>query len=209
MKEKLEQLAGEAFMVFNDLRSKGLKGVDPIKLTERISNPVVRKRILDTVMSLNIPFNRWVGLRIDEIDEDRVVVLSPPTRLRQNHVGGTHAACLVLLGEYAAGMCVANHYGIEEHRLIIGSLSIDYHKQGLGLLRAEARAPSEWPSLVDGEAWIEMTTHITNEKGEDVATCRTKWQLKDWSQVGKKKAAAASSGNGNDSLGEDGEGDDV
>lgn len=191
MKEKLERLAGEAFMVFNDIRSKGLRRVDPIKLTDKISNPAVRKRVLDAVMSLNIPFNRWVGLRIEEIDADRVVVLSPPTRLRQNHVGGTHAACLVLLGEYAAGMCIANHYGMEEHRLIIGALSIDYHKQGHGLLRGEVKAPSEWPELVDGEAWIELTTQITNEKGEDVATCRTKWQLKDWSQVGKKKSPGA------------------
>lgn len=190
MKEKFERLAGEALMLVHELKSKGLKRVDPIKLTEKIPNETMRKRVLDTVMCLNIPFNRWVGLRIDEISEEKVVVLSPPTRLRQNHVGGTHAACLALLGEYAAGLCVANHYGIEEHRLIIGSLSVEYHKQGHGLLRGEALAPSPWPELVDGEAWIEMTTKITNEKGEDVATCKTKWQLKDWSQVGKKKSSS-------------------
>jgi acyl-coenzyme A thioesterase PaaI-like protein len=187
MREKLERLAGEAFLLVNELKSKGLKGVDPIKLTEKIPNEKIRRRVLDKVMSLNIPFNRWVGLRIDEINDDRVVVLSPPTRLRENHVGGMHAACLALLGEYAAGLCVASHYGIEEYRLIIGSLNIEYHKQGKGLLRGVAHAPSTWPEVVEGEAWIDMETKITNEKGEDVAVCKTRWQLKDWAQVGKKK----------------------
>lgn len=163
------------------------KRVDPIKLTDKIPYPEVRKRVLDVVMSIGIPFNRWLGLRITEISDTRAIVVSPPTRLRQNHVGATHACCLALIGEYAAGMCIANHYGVEHHRLIIGHLSIDYHKQGRGTLTGVSPAPAHWPKLVDGEAWIEMVTEISNEKSEPVATCRTKWQLKDWTEVGKKK----------------------
>lgn len=175
----------EALKKFSDL-----KEIDPIKLTDKIPYPDLRKRVLDVVMSINIPFNRWLGLKITEISDERAVVVSPPTRLRQNHVGATHACCLALIGEYAAGMCLANHYGVDEHRLIIGHLSIDYHKQGRGRLTGISKAPSEWPTLKDGEAWVEMVTEITNEKGEAVATCRTKWQLKNWSEVGKKKQKA-------------------
>jgi acyl-coenzyme A thioesterase PaaI-like protein len=133
-----------------------------------------------------------LGLRIEEIADDRVVVVSPPRRLRENHVGGTHACCLALIGEYAAGMCIANHYGIEGQRLIIGALSIDYHKQGKGVLRGEAKAPGAWPELAADETWIDMTTEISNAWGESVATCRTRWQLKDWARVGEKKNAEAS-----------------
>ncbi len=160
-----------------------LKKMDPIKLTARIPNESLRKRALDLVMTVSIPFNRWLGFRFERIDADQVVVLSPPRKLRENHVGGAHACSLALMGEYAAGMCVAARYGIEDFRLIIGRLEIDYHKQGRGWLRAEALAPAEWPELVDGEAWIEMTTTITDSRAQPVATCKTKWQLKEWSRV--------------------------
>lgn len=195
MKDKLGMFAFEAIQKIESLR-EGLKNVDPIKLTAKIPNPAVRNRVLDIVMSFGIPFNRWLGLHIDEIGPEKVVIISPPRKLRENHVRGTHACCLALIGEYAAGMCIAHHYGVEEHRLIIGALNIDYHKQGRGTLRGEALAPTNWPELEDGEAWIDMTTKITDEKGEEVATCRTKWQLKDWSQVGKKRSARATNGAG-------------
>ncbi len=163
-----------------------LKKIDPIKLTARIPNETLRKRVLDVVMTVSVPFNRWLGFRFERIGEDRVVVISPPRRLRENHVGGAHACCLALMGEYAAGMCIASHYGIDGHRLIIGKLDIDYHKQGRGWLRAEASAPTAWPEPRDGEAWIDMETRITDSKDGHVATCKTKWQLKDWSRVREK-----------------------
>lgn len=164
-----------------------LKKIDPIKLTAKIPNENLRMRALDVVMTLSVPFNRWLGFRFEQIGEDRVVVVSPPRKLRENHVGGAHACCLALMGEYAAGMCVAAHFGIEDYRLIIGKLEIDYFKQGRGWLRAEALAPEAWPELNDGEVWIDMSTKITDSKGDHVATCKTKWQLKNWSLVGKKR----------------------
>jgi acyl-coenzyme A thioesterase PaaI-like protein len=186
MKRKIDELAFDALQTLSSARSL-FKRADPIKLTEKIPNPKIRNRVLDLVMSYNVPFNRWLGLHIDEIADNHVVITSPPTRLRQNHVGGTHACCLALMSEYAAGMCIANHYGIEEHRLIIGKLEIDYHKQGKGKLRSEAKAPAEWPELTNGEVWIDMVTEVRDEKNDLISVCKTKWQLKDWSQVGKKK----------------------
>jgi acyl-coenzyme A thioesterase PaaI-like protein len=162
---------------------------DPIRLVDKIPNEKLRHRVLDTVLALTIPFNRWLGMRIETLEDDHVVVFSPPTRLRQNHVGGAHACSLALLGEYPAGLCVANHYGIDENRMIIAHLSIDYHKQGRGLLRAEAKAPAAWPKIDADGAWLEMKTEITDSKGDLVAVCHTRWQLKPWSAVGKGKTA--------------------
>jgi len=157
--------------------------LNPFELTQQIPFSGLRQRALDVIMNLAIPFNRWLGFRILEASSEKVVVMSPPTKLRENHVGGAHACALALMGEYAAGLCVAKHYGMTEYRLIIGQLSIDYHKQGRGRLWAEALAPETWPEVVEGEAWIEMTTQIQNQKGESIATCRTKWQLKKWDKV--------------------------
>jgi acyl-coenzyme A thioesterase PaaI-like protein len=161
--------------------------LDPIQLSQKIPNAFFRKRVLDMLLNIGIPFNRWLRMRIDRIDTDCVTIISPNTVLRRNHVGGAHACALALLGEYAAGLLVAQNFSIDQHRMIIGSLSIEYHKQGRGVLKGEALAPDSWPELVDGEAWVEMTTEITNAKAESVATCKTRWQVKEWTQVGKKK----------------------
>src|SRR4051812_21031316 len=115
MKMKFDQFAFEALQKINGF-SDAFKKADPIKLTQKIASPTLRKRVLSTLMNFGVPFNRWLGLRIDEIGEEKVVIVSPPTRLRENHVGSTHACCLALIGEYAAGMCIANHYGIDENR---------------------------------------------------------------------------------------------
>ncbi|MCM2283111.1 MAG: DUF4442 domain-containing protein [Bdellovibrionaceae bacterium] len=171
-----------------NLNFNPLQHVDPIQLSAKIPNESLRRRALDVLMTVSIPFNRWLGFRFEHIGEDRVVVLSPPRKLRENHVGGAHACSLALMGEYAAGACIATHYGLQGNRLIIGKLEVDYHRQGRGWLRAEAHAPAEWPQPQEGEAWLDMVTKITDSKNVEVATCKTRWQLKSWSRVRQKTA---------------------
>lgn len=160
---------------------------NPFKMVEKIPSTKLRNRALDVVMTVGIPFNRWLGLRLAKVSDEQVVVVSPATTLRQNHVGGAHACALALIGEYAAGMLAARHYDPKTTRLIIGKLEIDYYKQGKGTLVGSAEAPVNWPEIVNGEAWLDMKTEITNKAGETVAICKTRWQLKDWGQVGSKK----------------------
>ena len=159
---------------------------NPIELSQKIPIPQIRKRALDLMLNVGIPFNRWLGYRIAEIGPCEVVVVSPDRKLRENHVGGAHACALALMGEYPAGLLVAQQFPIDQYRFIISELHIKYFKQGFGELTAVARAPQQWPQMrpraTDSklEAWVELTTEITNEGKEKIAECFTKWQVKPW-----------------------------
>lgn len=153
------------------------------KYVDRISIPQIRNRMMDVAINLAIPFNRWLGMKIISMSQVQVRVSSPPRILRRNHVGGAHACALALLGEYPAGVLISQKYSMQDYRMIIAKLEVDYHKQGRGTLIGEATAPSEWPEEKDGELWLDLKTEIKNEKGELVALAKTKWQLKKWELI--------------------------
>lgn len=159
---------------------------DFLPIINKIPNERVKHWILDQALDYIIPFNRGLGLHIEKISIDGVLIKSTNKRRRKNHVGGAHACALALMGEYPAGLLVAQKFPPHLYRPIINTLQVDYIKQGRGVLWAEALPPKEWPELKDGECWVEMTTAIRNENDETVATCFTKWQVKDWSKVRTK-----------------------
>ena len=143
----------------------------------------IRRRALDVLLNVGIPFNRWLGLKVKEISRDCVVIESPPSVLRRNHVGTAHACAQALIGEYAAGLVVAQHYPLETYRMIIGKLEIEYSKAGRGTLYGRAEAPVPFPELDNEEGWVPMKTVISNEKGDEIAVCQTRWQVKSWARI--------------------------
>jgi acyl-coenzyme A thioesterase PaaI-like protein len=177
--------------------SRNAAHFDPIEFTGKVVEKIpagivgesARRRILDLLLTFGIPFNRWLGLRIGEIGEKRVTIVSPPSVLRRNHVGTAHACAQALIGEYAAGLLVAQRFPLDTYRMIIGRLEIDYHKAGRGTLLGISEAPAEWPELENEEGWVPMETEITDEKGELVAVCRTRWQVKSWKRIEENKAS--------------------
>jgi acyl-coenzyme A thioesterase PaaI-like protein len=177
-------------------RLKKKNPFDPIDFTGKIVEKIpgglagdsARRRLLDLFLTLGIPFNRWLGLRIGEINKERVTIVSPPSVLRRNHVGTAHACAQALIGEYAAGLLVAQKYPLDTYRMIIGRLEIDYRKAGRGTLHGTSSAPAEWPELQNEEAWVPMETEITDDRGDLVAVCKTRWQVKSWSRIEKDKS---------------------
>jgi acyl-coenzyme A thioesterase PaaI-like protein len=175
---------------------------DPIDFTGKLMGKIpgglagesARRRLLDLLLTLGIPFNRWLGLRIGEIGETRVTIVSPPSVLRRNHVGTAHACAQALIGEYAAGLLVAQRFPLDTYRMIIGRLEIDYHKAGHGTLYGTSKAPAQWPELENEEGWVPMETEITDEKGTLVSVCRTRWQVKSWQRIEEDKASRESAG---------------
>jgi len=165
--------------------------INVFKYIDKIPQAMVRHRILDSFIEFFIPFSRWLGLKIQALSIDKVIIHSPERRRRRNHVGGAHACALALLGEYAAGLLLAQRFAPDEYRMIIGSLNINYQKQGRGLLIATSLAPNNIPQFAhgeiseNGEIWVDMTTEITNAKTEHIATCKTRWQIKAWDQIRK------------------------
>lgn len=151
----------------------------------------VRRRVLDVLLNFGVPFNRWLGLHLKKFTSETVVVESPPSVLRRNHVGTAHACAQALIGEMAAGLLVAQKYPLDDFRMIIGKLEIEYKKAGRGTLFGTAHAPENWPALENEEAWIPMTTEITDEAGHPIAVCRTSWQVKTWKRIEADKVSRA------------------
>lgn len=157
--------------------------VDLLQYIDYIPKPTLRHRLLDQWLDRLIPFNRGLGFRIEEFSPRRVKVSSPERKRRRNHLGSAHACALALVGEYTAGLLVAQNFSPERYRLIMSQLHMEYKKQGRGALSAEATPPKTWPHFEDGIGWIDMKTSITDTHGEEVAICSTKWQLKVWQKV--------------------------
>lgn len=160
---------------------------DIFKLVKNVPGPKLKNKILDYTFSWAIPFNKGLGLKLKTVSPTEVIVTSKPLRKRQNHVGGAHACFLALMGEYAAGLCLAQNFSPEQYRMIIGSLKMTYHKQGRSDLISQSVAPLNLTelkqTLSQGEFWVPMVSNITDEKGDAIATCETQWQIKAWDQV--------------------------
>jgi acyl-coenzyme A thioesterase PaaI-like protein len=174
-----------------------LRGKNMIEATEQWTGMLpqnfpregIRRRMLDVVFNVGIPFNRWLGLKIKEFGPEKVVIESPATPLRRNHVGTAHACAQALIGEYASGLVVTQRFPMETYRIIIGKLEIEYERPGRDTLYATAEAPAEWTELKDEEGWVDMVTKITNEANESVSVCRTRWQVKSWRRIEADRAA--------------------
>ncbi len=159
---------------------------DIFKIVKHIPQTKIRQKVLDYTFSWAIPFNKGLGLKLSSVTPEKVEVISRPLRKRQNHVGGAHACFLALMGEYAAGLCLAQTYSAENYRMIIGSLKVEYLKQGRGSLLSIAKRPKELPQQTSDEFWVPMKTEIMNEQNELIAICETNWQIKAWNKVRSK-----------------------
>lgn len=157
--------------------------IDPFALAQRIPSERLRLRALDRIMELFVPFSRGLGLRLESVRPTEVAVKSPDRKRRRNHVNTTHACALALLGEYPAGLIVAQNFPFDRYRFIISQLNIDYQKPGRGVLRAVAKANSAFPEAQDGELWVDLTTEIFDESNDLVAKCFTRWQVKEWQRT--------------------------
>ncbi|MEQ1875155.1 MAG: DUF4442 domain-containing protein [Bdellovibrionia bacterium] len=157
---------------------------NPVALIKKIPFPIVSRSVMNTFLNFGIPFNAGLGLKITEFSPERVAVKMPVRWKSKNHLGGAHACAIALLCESPAGLLIIQKYPSDKYRFIMGGLTVNYHKQGRGVLLGEVAAPLEWPLIVDnGEIWVEFETKVTNNKGELVADGRTKWQIKPWTRV--------------------------
>ena len=158
---------------------------DIFKIVNRIPQIKIQQKVLDYTFSWAIPFNKGLGLKLTFVSPEKVEVISRPLRKRQNHVGGAHACFLALMGEYPAGLCLAQNYSPESYRMIIGGLKMNYLKQGRGTLTSVSKRPADLPQATGEEFWVPMVSEIMNDKNEVIAICETNWQLKAWKKVRK------------------------
>src|SRR3954451_3040342 len=132
-----------------------------------------------------IPFNRHVGLVVEEVVPGRGVVALPDGEHLHNHVGSQHAGALFSAGEAASGGAFLGSFG--EH---LGSLTplarsaqIDYRRIARGVITATGTLSADVPELIsrlesDGRVEFPIEVEMADADGEVVATMTVHWHVR-------------------------------
>jgi len=139
-----------------------------------------------------IPFNGAHGFKISEMKKGHAKIKLPFKRANFNHLKGLHAAALVTLGEYCAGMNLLSVLGLKDYRFILQELSAKYHYQGR--MAVWGQCEMDFPAqnkLIDevkkeGKTLVTLRTEIYDTQSQHIATITTTWQAKDWRKVKTK-----------------------
>ena len=132
-----------------------------------------------------IPFNRHLGLVVEEVAPGHGVVTLPEGEELHNHVGSQHAGALFTAGEAASGGAFLGAFA--EH---LGSLtplaksaSIDYRKIARGPITAVGTLDADVPALMasieaDGRVEFPIAVEMTDGDGNVVATMTVHWHVR-------------------------------
>ena len=136
-------------------------------------------------LSEAIPFNRHLGLSVEEVAPGRGVVTLPDDGRLHNHVGSQHAGGLFSAGEAASGGAFLGTFA--EH---LGSLtplaksaSIEYRKLARGPITATGTLDADVDGLMsaiesDGRVEFPVEVKMTDAEGNVVATMTVHWYVR-------------------------------
>ena len=132
-----------------------------------------------------IPFNKHIGLRVEEVGPGRGVVTLPDEAHLQNHVGSQHAGGLFAAGEAASGGAFMGAF--VEHLGSITPLakgaSIDCRKLAKGQVTAVGTLSEDVDSLVstlesEGKVQFPIGVEMTDGEGNVVAEMTVQWHVR-------------------------------
>ncbi len=136
----------------------------------------VRTPVLSLVLGRFVPFVGTSGARIEEMTEQRVVVLVDNRRRVRNHIGQVHAAAMALAAETATGF-VSGMNVPDSKLLLCKSLKVDFKKRTQGAIRAVATLTEsqrdDMRTLERGNVTVEV--HATDEAGVEAIECEMVW----------------------------------
>jgi acyl-coenzyme A thioesterase PaaI-like protein len=132
-----------------------------------------------------IPFNRHVGLVVEEVAPGRGVVTLPDGEHLHNHVGSQHAGGLFSAGEAASGGAFLGAFAEHLGGLtpLAKSASIDYRKIARGPITAVGKLDGDVAELlakIDAEGRVEFPVEVemTDGDGNLVATMTVHWHVR-------------------------------
>jgi acyl-coenzyme A thioesterase PaaI-like protein len=132
-----------------------------------------------------IPFNRHVGLVVEEVTVGRGVVTLPDGEHLHNHVGSQHAGGLFAAGEAASGGAFLGAFAEHLGGLtpLAKSASIDYRKLARGPITAVGTLDADVDSLLskieaDGRVEFPVEVQMTDGDGNVVATMTVHWHVR-------------------------------
>ena len=139
-----------------------------------------------------LPFIAPHGIRIVEMGDALVRVSLPNRRRNKNHLNGMHACAMATACEFASGLAVLERFNMEDYRLIMHRLEMDYHRRpSLGGCESRAAIPPELEKQIikelssskDQASRFSMVSELFDAEGELVATAQVHWHVKPWVAV--------------------------
>lgn len=132
-----------------------------------------------------IPFNRHLGLVVEEVAPGRGVVTLPDGEHLHNHVGSQHAGGLFSAGEAASGGAFLGAFAEHLGQLtpLAKSASIEYRKIARGPVTAVGTLDADVDALlasIDSDGRVEFPVEVEMKDGDGnvVATMTVHWHVR-------------------------------
>ncbi len=149
--------------------------------------------LLNWLLWRMIPFNKPHRFKIVEINENSVTTKLPFRRNNLNHIKGLHACAFATISEFTTGVLLLTKLNPKKYRIILKSLTVDYHYQGKMHAFANFETDDNWlksnviePLAENESTVVECKVSVDDEAGNHLTSASVHWQIKDWTKVKTK-----------------------
>ena len=163
------------------------------KLIEKAKKSSFNLWLLNVILHRFIPFNKPHGLIIVKISNEEVQVKVPYKKSNLNHIKGLHACVLATAAEYSSGLLLLYKIGSKDYRIIMESMTVEYHYQAkMAAIASFSISEEEFNSTVlnpltkDGKVQKQCIIKLHDIKENHLCTAYTNWQIKEWNSVKTK-----------------------
>ena len=123
-----------------------------------------------------IPFAGTANVQIEELNQEKSVLVLKNKKRVQNHIKGVHAAAMALLAESATGFLCAMNCP-DDKLLLIKSMNLNYVRRAKGNLTATAELSEEQRQMImdqdKGDISVKIT--VTDEDNKEPVECEMIW----------------------------------
>lgn len=151
------------------------------------------KWLLNRVLWKKVPFNKPHGFWVETLTSEEVIIKIPHKKVNHNHLGGIHACAMATASEYASGLLLLHALDMKMYRLIMQSISIEYHYQGkiealtrFSFSRDSMEEKVIGPLKKQEKVFLPCVVETYDKQQNKLCTATVNWQLKKWSAVKTK-----------------------
>ena len=163
------------------------------KIVKKAQKSSFYRKILNIGLNRMVPFNKPHGFRIVEIGDHHLKTKVPYRKANFNHIKGIHACALATLSEFSTGFLLLTKLDPKKYRLIMHSISMEYHYQAKMDSYGSFDISEEWlnkwiykPKESTEKVLVDCEVKIHDKEGNHISTGSVKWQIKSWKKVKTK-----------------------
>jgi len=167
--------------------------MDITKIVHKSKNSNFYRKLLNMGLNRMVPFNKPHGFKVLEIGDCHLKTLVPYKKANFNHIKGIHACALATLSEFTTGFLLLTRLDPKKYRLIMQSLSMEYHYQAKMNAFGTFFISEQWldeliyqPLLSTEKVVVDCEINIHDKEGNHISTGIVKWQIKSWAKVKTK-----------------------